>query len=114
VPAQLAAVDVAVAPYGRDDGFYFSPLKLVEYLAAARPVVAADVGQIAHCVRPGETGCLYTPGDVAGLAAAIRGLLEDRARAAELGAAGRAHVRAEHTWAANARIVVDIAEAARE
>jgi glycosyltransferase involved in cell wall biosynthesis len=113
VPARLAAVDVAVAPYGRDDGFYFSPLKLVEYLAAARPVVAADVGQIPHCVRPDETGCLYAPGDVAGLAAAIRGLLEDRARAAELGAAGRAHVRAEHTWAANARIVVDIAEAAR-
>jgi glycosyltransferase involved in cell wall biosynthesis len=114
VPAHLAAVDVAVAPYGHDDGFYFSPLKLVEYLAAARPVAAADVGEIRHCVRPGETGCLYVPGDASGLAAAIRGLLEDRARSAELAAAGRAHVRAQHTWRANARAVTGLAQAARE
>jgi glycosyltransferase involved in cell wall biosynthesis len=114
VPAHLAAFDVAVAPYAADDGFYFSPLKLVEYLAAARPVVAADVGEIRHCVRPGMTGSLYAPGDVAGLAAAIRALLADRRRAAVLGAAGRMHVRADHTWEGNARAVGAIAEAARE
>jgi glycosyltransferase involved in cell wall biosynthesis len=108
VPAHLAAVDVAVAPYARDDGFYFSPLKLVEYLAAA------DVGEIRHCVRPGETGCLYGPGDAGALAAAIRELLADRTRAAALGAAGRAHVRAQHTWRANAQRVVAVAQAARE
>jgi glycosyltransferase involved in cell wall biosynthesis len=112
VPAYLAAVDVAVAPYGRDDGFYFSPLKLVEYLEAARPVVAADVGEIRHCVRPGETGCLYAPGDAAGLAAAIRGLLGDPVRAAELGAAGRAHVRGQHTWRATAKAVAGLARRA--
>jgi glycosyltransferase involved in cell wall biosynthesis len=114
VPAHLAAVDVAVAPYARDDGFYFSPLKLVEYLAASRPVAAADIGEIRHCVRPGETGCLYAPGDAAGLAAAIRELLADRTRSAALGAAGRAHVCAYHTWRANARRVADLAQAARE
>jgi glycosyltransferase involved in cell wall biosynthesis len=114
IPAHLAAVDVAVVPYARDDGFYFSPLKLVECLAAARPVAAADVGEIRHCVRPGATGSLYAPGDAAGLAAAIRALLEDRVRAAELGAAGRAHVCAQHTWQANARTVAALARAARE
>jgi glycosyltransferase involved in cell wall biosynthesis len=109
VPAHLAAVDVAVAPYAPDDGFYFSPLKLVEYLAAARPVAAADVGDIRHCVRPGETGYLYPPGDAPALAAAIDELLADREAAGRLGAAGREHVRAEHTWTATARTVVELA-----
>jgi glycosyltransferase involved in cell wall biosynthesis len=113
VPAHLAALDVAAVPYAGDDGFYFSPLKLTECLAAARPVVAADVGAIAHCVRPGETGVLYRPGDVEGLAAAIRALLADPARAAALGRAGREHVRRHHTWAGNARTVVDLARDAR-
>ena len=114
VPAYVAAFDVAVAPYAADDGFYFSPLKLAEYLAAARPVVAADIGDIRHCVRPGETGCLYEPGDPVALAAAIRSVLADPGRAAELGAAGRAHVRAEHTWKANARAVAELSRAACE
>jgi glycosyltransferase involved in cell wall biosynthesis len=114
VPAYLAALDVAVVPYAADDRFYFSPLKLVEYLAAARPVAAADVGDIRHCVRPGETGSLYAPGDAAGLAAALDGLLADPARAARLGEAGRAHVRAQHTWKGNAEAVVRLAHAARE
>jgi starch synthase len=114
VPAHIAALDVAVAPYAADDGFYFSPLKLVEYLAAERPVAAADVGDIRHCVRHGETGCLYTPGDADALAAAIGDLLHDRGRAAAMAAAGRAHVCAEHTWEANARAIVALADAARE
>ena len=112
VPAHLAALDVAVAPYAPDDGFYFSPLKLAEYLAAARPVAAADVGDIRHCVRPGETGCLYPPGDASALAAAIRELLADRESAARLGAAGREHVRAEHAWTATAQAVAELAREA--
>ncbi|NUR76306.1 MAG: glycosyltransferase family 4 protein, partial [Thermoleophilia bacterium] len=82
VPAYLSGFEVAVAPYADDDRFYFSPLKLVEYLAAARPVVAAAVGDIGHCIRHGETGWLYAPGDAAGLAAAIREVLSDPVRAA--------------------------------
>jgi glycosyltransferase involved in cell wall biosynthesis len=113
VPAYLAALDVAVAPYAADETFYFSPLKLVEYLAAARPVAAAAIGEIRHCVRPGETGCLYEPGDTAALAAEIHALLAEPARAAELGAAGRVHVCAEHSWEKNARAVVELAEAAQ-
>jgi len=54
--------------------------------------------------------CLYEPGDAAALADVIAALLEDRARAAELGAAGRAHVAAEHSWRATARAVVRLVE----
>ena len=108
VPAHVAAFDVAVAPYDESERFYFSPLKLFEYLAAARPVVAADVGDIGHCVRPGRTGVLYPAGDEGALAEAIHSLLADPARAARLGAAGREHVRAQHGWEGSARAVVSL------
>jgi glycosyltransferase involved in cell wall biosynthesis len=109
VAAYIGAFDVAVVPYGRTQTSYFSPLKLFEYFAAGRPVVAADVGDIGHCVRHGETGLLYPAGDAEALAGAISSLLADRARAASLAQAGRQHVRAFHTWEGNARLVAELA-----
>jgi glycosyltransferase involved in cell wall biosynthesis len=111
VPAYVGAFDVAVLPYGRAPSVYFSPLKLFEYLAAARPVVATDVGDIGHCVRHGETGLVYAPGDPEALAAEISSLLADRARASSLGRAGREHVTVHHTWESNARLVTELAAA---
>jgi glycosyltransferase involved in cell wall biosynthesis len=110
VAGYVGAFDVAVVPYGRACGRYFSPLKLFEYLAAERPVVAADVGDIGHCVRDGETGLLYPAGDAEALAGAIDTLLDDRARASTLARAGREHVGAFHTWERNGRLVVGLAD----
>jgi glycosyltransferase involved in cell wall biosynthesis len=112
VPRYLAALDAAVVPYAALPGFYFSPLKLFEYLAAAVPVVAADVGDIGHCIRPGKSGLLYPPGNVRALAEALLALLLDPARATRLAAGGRAHVCAHHTWSQNAAAVVALAEQA--
>jgi glycosyltransferase involved in cell wall biosynthesis len=109
VPLYLAASDVAVASYDQRAGFYFSPLKLFEYLAAARPVVAANIGEIGHCVRPDETGLLYAPGDAGELADALEVLLSDPMRAEALGRAGREHVAEHHTWERNARAVEELA-----
>jgi glycosyltransferase involved in cell wall biosynthesis len=105
VCAYLAASDVAAATYEAEPGFYFSPLKLFEYLAAGLPVVAADIGELRHCVRHQETGLLYPPGDVEALADALATLLADRSRADAFGKAGRDHVLQYHTWTRNARMV---------
>ena len=112
VRAYLAAADVAVATYHADTGGYFSPLKLFEYLAAGVPVVAAELGEIPHCIRGGETGLLYPPGDAEALADALAILIENRESALELGRQGREHVLRHHTWSANARVVADLAEQA--
>ena len=109
VPGYLSAMDVAVVPYADSPSFYFSPLKLFEYQATARSVVAADVGELRHCVRPGETGLLYRPGDARSLADALAELAEDRARARALGEAGRRHVLSEHTWRVTAIAVAELA-----
>lgn len=98
VPAHLAGAHVAVAPYPGEQDHYFSPLKVLEYAAAGLPVVASDVGQMRTLVRDGVTGLLVPPGDVAALAAAVDGLVSVPERAARMGAAGRRHVEAGHTW----------------
>jgi glycosyltransferase involved in cell wall biosynthesis len=112
VPRYLACLDVAAVTYDATPGFYFSPIKLFEYLAAARPVVAADIGDIPHCVRHRETGLLYPPGDVTALADAILELIVDRPTAARLGVAGREHVGAAHTWSAAAGRIAGLIEVA--
>jgi glycosyltransferase involved in cell wall biosynthesis len=72
------------------------PNTVLEAMAAARPVVATAVGDVPALVRNGVTGFVVPPGDAVALAAAIAALLKDPARAAALGAAGRAHVLAAH------------------
>jgi glycosyltransferase involved in cell wall biosynthesis len=108
MPGCIGAMDVAVAPYDASPDFYFSPLKLFEYMAAGRPVIAAGIGQIAECLRDGETGLLYPPGDVSALAQRIGQVIDDPDGARRLGEAARAEAIANHSWDRNARIVTDL------
>lgn len=115
VAAVVRELDVALAPYPRPEhDFYFSPLKLFEYMACGVPVVASRLGQIDEVVRDGETGLLVAPGDAAALAAACRRLLDDPELARRLGAAAAAEVSRRYTWDANAARVVELALDARE
>lgn len=98
VPGLLAQMDVGVAPYPPLDDFYFSPLKLTEYMAAGLPVVASAVGQVTALLADERTGLLVAPGDVRALAAALIRLERDAALRLRLGQAGRAHVTEHHTW----------------
>jgi glycosyltransferase involved in cell wall biosynthesis len=104
----IGAMDVAVAPYDASPDFYFSPLKLFEYMAAGRPVIAAGIGQIAECLRDGEIGLLYPPGDVSALAQRIGQVIDDPDGARRLGEAARAEAIANHSWDRNACIVTDL------
>src|SRR5262249_29832585 len=67
VPGLLASMDVGVAPYPDLPNFYFSPLKVYEYMAAGLPVVASRLGQISNLIEPGVTGLLVPPGDAPAL-----------------------------------------------
>jgi len=110
VPAHIAAMDIVTAPYDAVPNHYFSPLKIFEYMASGRPVVAAEIGQIATCLRDGETSLLYRPGDVSSLAARMTRLLDDPAMGEALGQAAQRVARERHGWSANARTVIDLIE----
>lgn len=68
------------------------PVTIIEALAAARPVVASEVGAVADLVDPDRTGCLVRPGSASALAEGIRRQLDNREQALEMAARGRAHV----------------------
>ena len=67
-------------------------MALLEAMSWEMPVIATPVGGIPQVVESGVNGLLVAPGDIDGLAAAIRRLLEDTALRERLGTAARATV----------------------
>ena len=100
--------DVGVAPFLPQPRFYFSPLKVVEYMAAGVCPVASDLGQIRTLLGSGKRGVLVEPGNAGALAGAILGLAADRHVAAELGARARAYARSSLTWQQNAERALSV------
>jgi glycosyltransferase involved in cell wall biosynthesis len=102
--------DVALAPYPKlDHTFYFSPLKIFEYMACGVAVVAAGVGQIEEVIRHGETGLLYPPDDIDALVSACDRLLTNPALRQRLGQSASNEVRERYTWDHNAARVIELA-----
>ncbi|MBB4198702.1 hypothetical protein CCR94_06725 [Rhodoblastus sphagnicola] len=102
MPYWFALVSLYVAPM-RWEGFGLTPL---EAMASGTAVVATRTGAAARLVADGETGFLIPPGDVEALAAAMEPLLADPARAAQMGASGRAKALAKHDIAREAAKIV--------
>src|SRR5262245_12472806 len=89
VPGFLARMDVAVAPYPRLSNFYFSPLKVYEYMAAGVPIVASAIGQITEVLSHRQTALLHPPGNVRKMVAHIEQLRERPHLRARLARAAR-------------------------
>jgi glycosyltransferase involved in cell wall biosynthesis len=85
MPEEYRRADLFVLPTLSDN----TPVTLMEAMASGLPVVATAVGGIPELVEPGVSGRLVPPGDVAALAAAMEGLLADRAALRRMGSAGR-------------------------
>jgi glycosyltransferase involved in cell wall biosynthesis len=107
MPACLAAADIGVAPFDVTAhaplqlAFYWSPLKIFEYMAAGLPVVAPTLDRLAHIVRHEHEGLLYAAAEPDGLATALSRLADDPALRDRLGRAARARVEQEFSWAAH-------------
>lgn len=120
IPAHIAAMDIVTAPYDEQPSsassgsstpdHYFSPLKLFEYMASGRPIVAAGIGQIVTCIQDGKTGLLYRPGDVTCFAETLTRLLDDPATGDAMGRTAQRVARERHGWSNNARAVIDLIE----
>ena len=109
VPGLLASMDVAVAPYPALDPFYFSPLKVYEYMAAGLPVLASRVGQLEMLILHEVNGILCPPGNATALAAALERLQGDPGLCIRLGREARATVFRDHTWDGVVRRIIHLA-----
>jgi glycosyltransferase involved in cell wall biosynthesis len=105
MPAVLAAADVGVAPYDTARlrqlrlGFYWSPLKVFEYMASGLPVITIGRPPLDAVVRPGLEGLHVREGDAADLARAIGALADDAPARERMGRSGRERVVERYSWA---------------
>lgn len=107
IPGLVAGFDIALQPAAVG---YASPLKVFEYMAAGRAIVAPDQPNIREVLAHERTALLFPPGDAAAMWAAVARLAGDAALRGTLGAAARAEaIRRDFTWAGNARRVVEMA-----
>lgn len=108
---RMANWHVGVAPYAASDDFYFSPLKVLEYMAAGVCPVASALGELPELLGGGERGILVAPDDPGGLADALTVLAADPDRRRRLAADARTYVQAHRSWAVNARTVLQAVSA---
>jgi glycosyltransferase involved in cell wall biosynthesis len=93
VPDVLASFDVAVS----SSDYEGSPLAIMEYMAASKPIVATRVGGVPDLIDDGVHGLLVDRGDVDGFAAAVARLLRDPALSSALGKKSRERQGREFT-----------------
>lgn len=103
VAAHLARATILVLPNPRSAiaTNFTSPLKLFEYMAAGRAIVASDLPSVREVLTDGEHALLVAPGDPASLAGAVQRLVSDPTLAERLAAAAFSHV-SKFTWARRA------------
>jgi glycosyltransferase involved in cell wall biosynthesis len=118
IPACLAAADVGVAPFDVTGhpalaiDFYWSPLKIFEYMASGLPVVVPRIPRLADVVRDGREGFLYDAADPDGLAGAIQRAADSSQRAC-MGAAARERVAACFSWQRHCAVLDEAIRAAQ-
>jgi glycosyltransferase involved in cell wall biosynthesis len=108
LPGLIAAFDVALQPEVTP---YASPLKLFEYMAQARTIVAPATANIEEILEDGKDCLLYSPQDQHGLSRIIARLVADEVLRERLGnAAAKKIMNRDLTWEGNARRVIRLAE----
>ena len=106
VPRLLRGSDVFLHTAKKDP----HPRAVIEAMAAGLPVVAFAVDGVTETVVDGDTGYLFSVGDVTGMAGAVRSLLKAPAQAAEMGKRGREYVRSHFTASRTAAQVAQVIE----
>ncbi|MFN8529171.1 MAG: glycosyltransferase [Anaerolineae bacterium] len=108
VPVYLRAFDVCtmMLPFTPHFAYYASPLKLFEYMAAGRAIVASDFPAYREIVTDGESALLVAPGDPAVLAEAIRRLQADPGLRRRLGINAQREAMTRYTWSARAQLIM--------
>jgi glycosyltransferase involved in cell wall biosynthesis len=103
VPGLVAAFDVAVMP---ESNFYGSPLKVLEWMAAGKAIVAPGYRPLAEVVEHEREGLLFEPRNAGQLETSVLRLIDDPELRQWLGAEAARRVREQLTWQHNAKRVL--------
>ncbi len=104
----LSAFDVCALPLPAATHFahYASPMKLFEYMACGRAIVASDLPAWSDVVADGDTALLLPPADIAAWSEAIERLRQNAELRAWLGRRARERALARYTWAVRAERIL--------
>ena len=101
VPQYIAAADVCVACFEENEvTLCKSPLKIVEYLASGKAIVASSVGDVPQMLQ--EAGVLAKPGDIDSLATGIISLIKNTDLRNQLGRLARKRAEEKYNWTVTA------------
>jgi glycosyltransferase involved in cell wall biosynthesis len=99
VSSYVNAADIAVVPVpAMKQDMWLSPMKLFEYMASGKAVIASAMGQIVNVVNDGENGLLVPAGDKDALANSINKLIANPELRDTLGKQAREDALKNHSW----------------
>ncbi len=111
VPNYVAAMDITVMPCSNT---YGSPIKVFEYMAMGKPVIAPKLGPVEEIIVHGREGLLINPEIKDELEETILCLCSDEALRNKMGMNGRRAILRHYTWVKNAERVVGIFSSLRK
>jgi len=98
VAKYIAAMDIALAPYPEMDFFYFSPLKIFEYMALGKVVVAPNIGQITEIIENGINGLTYAVDSQEEMIDTIEKAIDDEELRRKIGQQAFQTIKEKYTW----------------
>ena len=110
VPLCINVSDVCIAPFirTRNDRLGLSPIKIYEYLACGKPVVASNIKGVGDLLDNSNSGIVVTPEDPTELANAIIKLCKDGQLRKKMGNNGRELVVNNYSWGITAKKTIEV------
>ncbi len=107
IQSYIAMMDIAISPHATP---YSSPMKILEYMAMEKVVLAPDMPNIRDLIEHRKTGFLFEPDGREDLREKLLTLINDKKLRNDLGLAARQKVVREYTWDKNAQKTIQLAE----
>ncbi|MDE2028635.1 MAG: glycosyltransferase family 4 protein [Candidatus Omnitrophica bacterium] len=107
IPQYIGLMDICVIPATNE---YRSPIKMFEYMAMAKAVVAPKLKPIEDVLEDGHDAMFFEPDDFSTLTEVFKKLIQDAQMRSLLGRRARQKIEKEYTWENNARKILKLAE----
>ena len=98
MPEYTSVMDIVLAPYPNLKFFYYSPVKIFEYMACGKPVVGTRIGQIAEIISDGYDGFLCEPDNIEQIITKLSELIKNPDLRNFIGMNARETIVSHHTW----------------
>ncbi|MBN2030690.1 glycosyltransferase family 4 protein [bacterium] len=108
IPRYLSVMDIVIAPYPEMSLWYPSPMKVFEYMASGKAVVASAVGQIEEIIQDGYNGYLFHSNDLDDLVHKVVNLIQSPDLLKKIGNNARKTILEKYTWKHHAQTIESI------